>query len=200
MPEPPLTPPDPPPGRRTPFEWSLGSLRPADVDVARPSFMYKAGQASRTRQVRFWQCVSAGLAVLMVVGGVAGYGLMNANRQQAVMEETRAQTALPRPERVTPPSVPEQPVPPEPPYTPTARSASPVPELEPTDEPTPAAIAAALVRRRDILVGGLGLVPDPRPKFPSEPGWSQPLSPGVFATPKTDRKPADDPPSPPEPR
>jgi len=63
-----LTPPDghrPP--RRTPFEWSLKALDPQPSQANRPSFMYKAGRASRDREVRFWQ-VAAIFAAASSVG------------------------------------------------------------------------------------------------------------------------------------
>ena len=185
------TPPNPPPDRRSPFEWSLAALRPADADVARPSFMFKAGQASRDRVVRFWRCVAGGLVLVMVVGGVAAFGIVTAEHQQAtaVVAELRAaqaQTHPPRPTTTTttvptpeltdpPPLIVTRPVSPR--HTPTA------------EEAPPSEVAAALERRRNILVGGLGLIPDsPPPVFSPEVPKSVPTYPGVFAAPRLDKK------------
>jgi hypothetical protein len=187
MPELPLTPPDPP-GRRSPFEWSLAGLRPADPDVARPSFMFKAGQASREKAVRFWQCVTAGLGVLFVVGGVAMFGVVSAEQQRAaaIVEHQQAIRVMPAPVQVIP-LVPGTAPAPEPrpaeSIPPLPRSATVV-----TNDPTPADIASALERRRNILVGGLGLIPDAPPAVPSEPR-SAPSYPGVLAAPRVQKKP-----------
>jgi hypothetical protein len=202
MPDRPLTPPDPPPDRRSPFEWALAGMRPADADVGRPSFMYNAGQASREKAVRLWRWVAAGLVVLLVVGGVAAVGMVTAERQraEALVAEARAahHAAISQPKVVAPhppTSLPVEPADDRPP-----RTATPLAVANPTDEPTPAEIAAALERRRNILVGGLGLIPDHRPPSAVPPEWSQPLTSGVFAVPPVKQKPADDAPSPPEPR
>jgi hypothetical protein len=201
MPDRPLTPSDPPPDRRSQFEWALAGLRPADADVGRPSFMYKAGQASREKAVRFWRWTAAGLVVLLVVGAVAATGLVAAERQraEALVAEARAQQAALSQPKVVVPHEPA-PLPVEPADDRPRRTATPVAVLTPTDDPTPAEIAAALERRRNILVGGLGLIPDHRPQTLPEPGWSQPLTSGVLAVPPVRQTPAGDPPSPPEPR
>lgn len=188
------TPPDPP-DRRSPFEWSLAGLRPADPDVARPSFMFKAGQASRERAVRFWQCVTAGLGVLIVVGGVAVFGVISAEQQRsAVQSEQRAallaeqQAVRATPVRVVPLAPPSD-----------LRPAETIPPLPRStavviNDPSPADIASALERRRNILVGGLGLIPDAPQAVPSEPR-SAPTYPGVLAAPRVLKKP----PAPPDP-
>lgn len=202
MPDRPLTPPDPPPDRRSPFEWALAGLRPADADVGRPSFMYKAGQASRDRQVRLWRWVAVGLVVLLVVGGVAATGMVAAERQraEALVAEARAHQAAAAQPKVITPNTPSPALPVEPSDDCPPRTATPLAAVTPTDNPTPAEIAAALERRRNILVGGLGLIPDHRPPSPVSPEWSQPFTAGVLAVPPVKPKPADEPPSPPEPR
>lgn len=194
------TPPDPPPDRRTPFEWSLAALRPADADVARPSFMFKAGQASREKAVRFWRWVAAGLAVLLVVGAVAAFGMVSAEQQRAnaIVAEVRAAHAA---VQVT-----------QPPTTPTTISAEPIvavpprpiPRSTPADvaaSPAPAQVAAALDRRRNILVGGLGLIPDAPPVLSPDSPSGTPTYPNVLAAPPVDKKAlpgteSDDPPPP----
>jgi hypothetical protein len=180
------TPPDPP-GRRSPFEWSLAGLRPAGPDVARPSFMFKAGQASRDKAVRFWQCVTAGLGVLIVVGGVAVVGVMSSEHQRT------ATTVEQQAKRIVPAPVPVAPPPPSPDPRPTGETVEtvasvPRPATLVTNEPTPADIAAALERRRNILVGGLGLIPDAPPAVAPEPR-SAPTYPGVLAAPRVQKKP-----------
>lgn len=190
------TPPDPPPDRRTPFEWSLAALRPADADVARPSFMFKAGQASREKSVRFWQCVTAGLAVLLLVGVVAAFGMVTAEQQRAeaiVAEVRAAYNAQPAPTPAT--SSIETVV-----TTPTG----PIPRPKPAviaQIPAPTEVAAALDRRRNILVGGLGLIPDAPPVLSPDSPHSTPVYPGVLAAPRVEKKPpveteSDDPPPP----
>lgn len=188
------TPPDPPPGRHSPFEWSLAGLRPTDPDVARPSFMFKAGQASREKAVRFWQCVTAGLGVLIVVGGVAVFGLVSAERQRAavIVEQQAALSAEQQARRATPAPVQVE-IPTPSPSTdpqPTVESRPSVPRAATvvTNDPGPVGIAAALERRRNILVGGLGLIPDTPPVFSPEPR-SAPTYPGVLAAPRVQKKP-----------
>ncbi len=182
------TPPDPPPARRSPFEWSLAALRPADADLARPSFMFKAGQASRDKVVRFWRWAAGGLAVVLVVGAVAAFGMVTTEQQHAaaVIAELRAaQVHTPRPAVETIPTPPPteqslpvvtRPVAPRP--TPTA------------EEAPPSEVAAALERRRNILVGGLGLIPDaPPPVFRPDAPPTAPTYPGVFAAPRVVKQP-----------
>lgn len=180
------TPPDPP-GRRSPFEWSLAGLRPSDPDVARPSFMFKAGQASREKAVRFWQCVTAGLGVLIVVGGVAVFGLVSAEQQRAavIVERQQAMRVMPAPVQVelTAPAPSPEPRSVVESLPSVPRSASVV-----TNDPGPSDIAAALERRRNILVGGLGLIPDAPPVLTPEPR-SAPTYPGVLAAPRVQKKP-----------
>lgn len=194
------TPPDPPPDRRTPFEWSLAALRPADADVARPSFMFKAGQASREKAVIFWRWVAAGLAVLLAVGAVAAFGMVTTEQQRADAiaaqvraAHTAAPTTQPAPVPVSTSTEPIAVVPPRP----TPRPAP----LVVAQTPAPAQVAAALDRRRNILVGGLGLIPDaPAVVSPDSPGGT-PTYPGVLAAPRVEKKPPaeidpDDPPPP----
>lgn len=165
-------------------------LRPTDADVTRPSFMFKAGQASRDKVVRFWRCVAGGLVLVMVVGGVAAFGVVTAEHQQAtaVVAELRAAQAQTHPPRPTTSTVPT----PEPADTPIVVVTRPVhPRYTPTaEEAPPSEVAAALERRRNILVGGLGLIPDsPPPVFRPEVPKSVPTYPGVFAAPRVEKKP-----------
>ncbi len=196
MPDPNMnTPPDPPPDRRSPFEWSLAALRPADADVARPSFMFNAGQASRQKAVWFWRCVAGGLGVAMAAGGLAGFGLVQAEQQRAaatVAELTAAHaprstiTTVPTPDLTDPsPAVVTQPVAPR--HTPAA------------EEAPPSEIAAALDRRRNILVGGLGLIPDAPPVLSPEVPKTTPTYPGVFAAPRVEKRLPPDPDPEPDP-
>lgn len=156
MPDRPLTPPNPPPRRRSPFEWSLAGLRPADADIARPSFMYKAGQASRDRQVRFWQFVSAVLGVVIVVGGIAAYGAVAAER-----ERVSALLAI-------------------------AHSVQQPPTFRPADDPNSDSssdeVMVAVEKSRLILVGGLGVVGGGCPPGSSGPPTLT-LEPGLLAAP-----------------
>ncbi len=179
------TPPDPPPDRRSPFEWSLAALRPADADVARPSFMFKAGQASRDKVVRFWRWVAGGLVVVLVVGAVASFGMVTTEHQHAaaVVAELRA-AQTPRPAVETIPT----PDPTDPPPVIVTRPAAP--RHTPTaEEAPPSEVAAALERRRNILVGGLGLIPDSPPVFRPDVPQTTPTYPGVFAAPRVLKKP-----------
>lgn len=182
MPEPPLTPPDPAPDRRSPFEWSLAALRPADADVARPSFMYKAGQASRQKAVWLWQCVAGVLAILLVTGAIATVGLVQGERQQvaAALAEETATRARNQPARIAPEQTSTEH------YPPAARPTVPTRPVTPLEQPAPAEIAAALERRRNILVGGLGLIPD-APTYAPEPR-GVPSYPGVLAAPRVEKK------------
>lgn len=179
------TPPDPPPGRRSAFEWSLAALCPADADVARPSFMFKAGQESRNKVVRFWRCVAGGLVVVLATGGVATFGIVQ-NSEQRVMA-VRAEIQA-RPVPVVAPAVPTTPAVEPPPDTaaPSSVSVHIVTRPTPPADVTPAGeIAAALERRRNILVGGLGLIPDAPPELPK----AAPTYHGVFAAPRVEKKP-----------
>jgi hypothetical protein len=182
MPDAPLNPSDPPPNRRSPFEWSLAALRPADADVGRPSFMFKAGQASRDRAVRFWQCVSAGLVVLMVASAIAAYGYGAASAVQH-REATHENKPLLQP--VTPFT---SPVPDESTSTESFSRPSVAPFNAPTSTALPADILAALEHRRKILSGGLDLIPDTPPTFTPEP-QSTPAYPDVLAAPRVEKPP-----------
>lgn len=193
-------PPDPPPDRRTPFEWSLAALRPADADVARPSFMFKAGQASREKAVLFWRWVAAGLAVLLVVGAVAAFGMVAAEQQRAnaIVAEVRAAHAAAQTTQAIPAPVntSAEPIVTAPPR--------PIPRPAPATvaaPPAPAEVAAALGRRRNILVGGLGLIPDAPPTVSPDSPSGTPTYPNVLAAPPVDKKAppgteSDDPPPP----
>jgi hypothetical protein len=187
------TPPDPPPGRRSAFEWSLAALRPADADVARPSFMFKAGQESRNKVVRFWRCVAGGLVVVLATGAVATFGILQ-NSEQRVMAVRAEMQARPVP--VIAPTVPTLPTTPATEPAPSENasvSVRAVTRATPRADDTPAGeIAAALERRRNILVGGLGLIPDAPPELPK----AAPTYPGVFAAPRVQKKPT--PPTEPE--
>lgn len=189
------TPPDPPPDRRSAFEWSLTRLRPADPDVARPSFMFKAGQASREKAVRFWRLVTAGLVVVLLVGGVAAFGVVTDEQQRtaALTQQRAALLAEQQAIRVLPPAVPLDVPTSTPTPTPAPRPAEANPALPRsatvvTNDPTPADIASALERRRNILVGGLGLIPDAPQVVPADPR-STPTYPGVLAAPRVQKKP-----------
>lgn len=184
------TPPDPP-DRRSPFEWSLAALRPADTDMARPSFMFKAGQASRQKVVWFWRCIAGGLGVVIVVGGLAVSGWIQAEQQraEAMVAEARASQALAtRPAIVTEPTPDPTPAPIPSPTLITTRPTFPRP-VAVSEEVSPSEVAAALERRRNILVGGLGLIPDSPPVYrPDVPGTA-PTYPGVFAAPRVEKSP-----------
>lgn len=185
-------PPNPPPDRRSPFEWSLAALRPADAEVARPSFMFKAGQASREKAVRFWQLVAGGLGVLIVVGGLAGFGLVQAEQQRATAiavegQAVRVQVVQPHVPPLEPAEEPLSAGPTEfllsvPPTSPRVRQT-------PHDRPSAAEVASALERRRNILVGGLGLIPDALPTPTPESRPSDSAYPGVLAAPRVQKKP-----------
>ncbi len=177
-----LTPPtDPPPHQnpppRTAFEWSLSALRPTDADVARPSFMYKAGQASRESTVRLWRWVAAACALATfaaVAVAFAAVMLAISTRQQVPPQEQRVvfDVLLGSGYGV---DVQDEPL-----LRPAVQH--PLEVTRPTD-PTPAEIVAALARRRQVLVGGLGLIPTPPPPAPA---LDRPLTPntGVFAAPR----------------
>jgi hypothetical protein len=214
MPESEMTPPDMPPPRRSPFEWSLASLRPVDSDAARQSFMYKAGQASRDGSVRFWRVIAVGCLVGLVGCGTLTFWTMrDAQERVAVaVAEAKASAArlgngdraagvLPPPARNAAEGATDwnlersEGVGPGHPFP----SETPIP-LAPLatargDTPTPRDIAAALQLRRDILTAGLGLIPDGKPgPFQSVPestepsGWPTPGT--VYATPPvTPKKP-----------
>jgi hypothetical protein len=207
MPDAEMTP-DLPPPRRTPFEWSLAALRPADSGAERPSFMFKAGQASRDTEVRFWRWAAVGCGLLLAAGaGASGWLIADATRR-AELADARASRA-------------ENPTPQPPPRSGEGESETlsgsdrvaseasrvrssiddPTPQPPPRSGqgekiPSPRDIAAALQLRRDILVAGLGVIPDGKPAgapAPSSTGewdrhWGLPS--GVLTTPKiTPKKP-----------
>ena len=192
MPE--LTPKDPP-SRRSAFEWSLRALRPADADVARPSFMYTAGQASREKAVRFWRWVAGGCVALAVSVAALAVGVVADERgrkpQPVPVVAISPSTFSTSPTLPTPPPI-------SPDYElPFATDAlrhparHPLPHDVPVAiDPTPREIAAALARRREVLIGGLGLIPDAKP--PAVPSSDHPftLTSGVFGVPVSP-KPAD---------
>jgi hypothetical protein len=199
-----MTPVDPPPPRRTAFEWSLAALRPADGGVGRPSFMFEAGRASRERAVRFWRWAAVGMTVALV-GTVVGLGwlLNDAQRQLAVAEtRTRGQGTGDRGQEAKVPEVPRrsgEPMEPRPEGSGSAEESHPLPPVAVpvVERVDPREIAAALRLRRDILTAGLGLIPDGKPVAPVAPPssgewdrhWGLPS--GVLTTPPTTpRKPA----------
>ena len=205
-----MTSPDMPPPRRSPFEWSLAALRPADSDAERPSFMFKAGQASRDGTVRFWRVIAVGcLAALTGCAGMAFWMVTEAREQLALAEAKVA--SLPRGDQEKNPS-PQPPLPKgegenctssgefdsSPPPSPASTVSKRPWESGPGGEgfsTTPREIAAALRLRRDILTAGLGMIPDGKPgPFQQVPesvepsGWPTPGT--VFATPPvTPKKP-----------
>jgi hypothetical protein len=180
MPEPEMTNADEPPPRRTAFEWSLAALRPADSGAERPSFLFKAGQASRERAVRFWRWVAVGSLALLAGVTAGGFALVMHLRHRAEVAEARAGSPLPAPasrdrqeaggieaphhvegekqEDRTPPS---------------DSVGAPLVgarfEGHPQGVPlqaSPAEVAAARRTRRDILTAGLGVIPDATPAPP----------------------------------
>ena len=209
MPDPEMNAPDQPPPRRTPFEWSLAALRPLESDAERPSFMFKAGQASRDGVVRFWKWVAVGCVVVLAgtVGG--GLFLLADARERAEVAAARAATPASRDREGAGET--EKTLTPQPPLPLVGEGEknsrpSPSPLTSPEgargrgaggegvpSSPTPQEIAAALRTRRDILVAGLGLVPDgkPGPFTPdagsSPRGWG--LTTGVLTAPKITPKP-----------
>jgi hypothetical protein len=100
--------PDLPNRRRSPFEWSLAALRPIDGGAERPSFMYKAGQASRDSAVHFWRFMAVTGLVLSVGVGIWAFQFVQeadlravlAEKKLAKLEQARfknAEQALPEP-------------------------------------------------------------------------------------------------------
>lgn len=212
--DPEMTPVDPPPPRRTAFEWSLAALRPADGGVGRPSFMFQAGQASRERAVRAWRGVAAGLTVALAGTAAVAVGLVTEARQRAEAAEARARP----PQPLSPwggaggdgassgtgsgsgsASESESASDSEKVANEAGRVKSP--GEDPTPQPPPRSgegektasprdVAAALRLRRDILTAGLGLIPDARPAIPDTPSpsgeWDRHwgLPSGVLTTPK----------------
>lgn len=202
MPDPEMTPSDLPPPRRTPFEWSLAALRPMNSDAERPSFMYKAGRASRDREIWLWRWVAVGCLLLAVVVAVCGYGLIAAAEQRVAVAEARAAEAraavvaaraesLSTAPIITPPvagtSVDES-FPPLVALEPMLKRPTwPTERATPDDQPTPREIARALDLRRSILIAGLGLIPDDKPgpysPEPTDPPAGWPTPGGVFTFP-----------------
>ena len=221
MPDAEMTPDPPPPRsaeRRTPFEWSLAALRPADSGAERPSFMFKAGQASRDTEVRFWRWAAVGCGLLLAAGAGAGGWLIADATRRAEVAEARAAANSPHPAEKRDEGAPwssTSPLVGEVGETESSRVGGQVHNPPPADSsgvddlphkgggvqnvasppaPTPRDIAAALQLRRDILVAGLGVIPDgkpPIPTAPSSPGewdrhWATPS--GVLTTPKISPK------------
>ncbi|MEO2088894.1 MAG: hypothetical protein ABGY75_05275 [Gemmataceae bacterium] len=214
-------PPHGPSGRRTPFEWSLAALRPADSGAERPSFMFKAGQASRDGEVRFWRWAAVGCGLLLAAGaGAGGWLIADATRRAEVAEAraNRAENPTPQPPPRSGEGEQEQifaatersggsaaapfsrgedtPPLPSPASAERPWERGPGGEGYTTPNPTPKDIAAALQLRRDILVAGLGMIPDGKligTPVPTSPGewdrhWATPS--GVLTTPKiTPKKP-----------
>jgi hypothetical protein len=202
MPESEMTPSDMPPPRRSPFEWSLAALRPADSDAGRPSFMFKAGQASRERVVRFWRVLALGcLGALIGGGAMAFWTVVEAEHRAAVAEARAANSLLEGKAAIggnrngTADPVPVEPVSGDGQPVVSHDTPAPVPHEEPVERgfatqppPSPQAIAAALQLRRDILTAGLGMIPDGKPGpfgVPErvEPPRAWPTPSTVFATP-----------------
>jgi hypothetical protein len=196
MSEPEMIPDSPSPGRRTPFEWSLAALRPTDSDATRPSFLFRAGQESRERAVRFWRYVAAGCLMSWVgVIAVGAYWMADFRERGAVSfrgEGSRVGLAPPSPSGRGDRGVGNgdpNPLPPKPFPLAGEGSQSPSPPTSlpkggVVPSPTPAEFAAALRIRRDILVAGLGMIPNPNPDLPGDSEPHLTIPPTLYAAPK----------------
>ena len=144
-----------------PLARDLAQLAPKPTTVTSAAVLFAAGQQAAELKANRWRMVSCGLVVLFV-GRWIGMTLQPA---QTTRSNSMPDVAKHEPKRkVETPVVPEPPVP----------SAKPVPQLlvlTMPDEETFEERIRGIRLKRDILAGGLGLIPEaPKGERPRVPG------------------------------
>jgi hypothetical protein len=173
-----------------PLARALARLAPAPADLATPGFLFAAGAAAESRRTRFWQRLCLGQAALTGLGVVTLALVLTQPPATAPVELPPAFAAVP--DELAP--MPREHVPaPTYPVEPTHFAARPR-----EDGPTLDERVRALQLRNDILLGGLGLLPDAAAP-PHRSPFDGPAGPhgGVFAAPTFPERPTA-PPSTPE--
>ena len=128
------------------FEGRLAALHPAPPSVDRSSFYFRAGQASRDRSVRTWQCIAGSALALMVAAvGLSFWRIAEVEAERVSHPVIVRLPAEPPPTPAPSPSFVEEDTRP---YAPPM--ASPLG----ADDPTAAEVAATLELRRNILTAG----------------------------------------------
>ena len=135
------------------FERDLAALHPAPASANQASFYFRAGQASRDRAVRTWQCIGgAALALMVAAVGLSFWRIADPEARVAETDAVRipnpvivpAPADLPSAPQPSPSFADEDTRPYAPPMTPRAIES----------DPTAAELAATLELRRNILTAG----------------------------------------------
>jgi hypothetical protein len=151
----------PPPGRPDPLVVALRRLEPTPAELRRDRLMYSAGAESRTSVIRLWQLTAGFMAAVGFAAGLYSRSPSVVDRVVYIDRDSGPATpaALPPLEggTTTPPVIQEpRPVAPS---QPLPGSVAP--------ETTPGANLAEYFQiRNDVLLGGLGGLPDPGPQPP----------------------------------
>ena len=128
------------------FEIDLAALRPAPARANQASFYFRAGQASRDRAVRTWQCLGGtALALMLAVVGLSFWRISEVEAERLSHPVIVRLPAEPPPAPAPGPILVEEDTRP---YAPPM-----APPIEASD-PTAAEVAATLELRRNILTAG----------------------------------------------
>lgn len=133
-----------------PLARDLAQLAPKPTSVTSAAVLFAAGQQAAELKANRWRMVSGGLAVLFV-GSWVGMALQP--------EQTTRSSSVPEVVNHAPPRNATPPVEPEP----VAPGSKPIPQLvvvSTPDEETLDERIKGIRLRRDILAGGLGMIPD----------------------------------------
>lgn len=143
-----------------PLARDLAQLAPKPTAVTSAAVLYAAGQQAAELKANRWRMVSGGLVVLFVGSWIG----MTMQPGQTTRVNSMSDVANHEPKQKV-----EMPVEPEPP----AASSKPIPQLvvlSQPDEETLEDRIKGIRLKRDILAGGLGLIPEPpkgeRPRVP----------------------------------
>jgi hypothetical protein len=146
-----------------PLARDLAALAPKPTAVTSAAVLYAAGQQAAELKANRWRMVSCGLVVLFV-GSWIGMSLQP--------EQPTRTSSIPEVVYHEPKQKVETPIAPEPP----AASTKPIPQLlilSQPDEETLEDRIKGIRLKRDILAGGLGLIPEaPKGERPRVPGVS----------------------------
>lgn len=155
-----------------PLARDLAQLAPKPTSVTSAAVLFAAGQQAAELKANRWRMVSGGLVVLFVGSWIG----MTLQPEQTSRSNSMTEVAKDVPkQKVETPVEPEKP----------ALSAKPVPQLlvftMPDDETFDERIKGIRLKR-DILAGGLGLIPEtPKSERPRVPGsGSMEMNPAVL--------------------
>ena len=154
----------PSPGRPDPLVVALRHLEPTPAELRRDRLMFSAGAESRTSVIRLWQLTAGFMAAVGFAAGLYSRSPSVVDRVVYIDRNSDPTTpaALPSSEGVsTAPlvSIEATPVAPAQPL-----AGSVVPETT-----TGASLAEYFQIRNDVVLGGLGALPDPGPQPPHLP-------------------------------